>query len=339
MTERWQPVGAWLAAAAIAATLAAGGCASEPPPKKRARVQPAAEAEPVAVKVPVKAAPAADKSAALAAELGVEPGEVKWSPDRKAFAMAVPPKAENPTDSHKVAVFTEAGQPLGELEPPRPGAISELRFLGEERIFYLLVPKAAAATAASKPKKKEKAAKKRTARRTGKRKGKGAVAGAVAAAAQAQAADAPASPPSLYVIHPLSSGATPLTCLGRRFVFSPKEDHVAWVGGEPGREFVGADGVQVYPRSGFTTVQGEPAWSLDGASLALIETRGKPSLVVLVEVDNPNGDNVWPLPPEATLPGLKVFWAGEGKIVVGNSITEPAFATSYKRQPNPPGTP
>jgi hypothetical protein len=54
--------------------------------------------------------------------------------------------------------------------------------------------------------------------------------------------------------------------------------------------------------------------------------------VVLVEFDNPHGDNFWPLPPEATDPTLRVFWAGVGRLVVGHEMTTPAFATSFRRE-------
>jgi hypothetical protein len=123
-----------------------------------------------------------------------------------------------------------------------------------------------------------------------------------------------------------------MVCEGRSFTFSHNGDHIAWVGGAPRREWVGADGVQVYPRAGVSTIQGEPAWSADGRSLALIEGRARPRLVVLVEFDNPHGDNVWPLPPDATDPTMRVFWAGAGRLVVGHEITKPVFATSFRRE-------
>jgi hypothetical protein len=115
-------------------------------------------------------------------------------------------------------------------------------------------------------------------------------------------------------------------------VFSPAGDHLAFVAGDPGHEHVDVDGAQVYPRSGVTRVLGEPAWSRDGASLALIEGGDKLQLVVLVEFDNPNGDNTWPLPPQAADPSLRVFWAGAGNVVVGHELTRPVFAASFKRE-------
>ena len=115
-------------------------------------------------------------------------------------------------------------------------------------------------------------------------------------------------------------------------MFSPAGDHLAFVVGEPGHEHVGVDGVQVYPRAGETSILGEPAWSRDGGSLALIEGGGRPQLVVLVEFDNPNGDNTWPLPPQATDPSLHVFWAGRTNVVIGRELTKPVFATSFTRE-------
>jgi hypothetical protein len=111
---------------------------------------------------------------------------------------------------------------------------------------------------------------------------------------------------------------------------------VAYLAGDAKRQRLFADGEAAYPRRGWTTIQGDAAWSPDGASLALIESGAHPRLVVLVEFDNPSGDNTWPLPPEAAVDSsLHVYWAGQGKLVVGPSLTKPLFATSFHRDPAP----
>jgi hypothetical protein len=133
---------------------------------------------------------------------------------------------------------------------------------------------------------------------------------------------------------PIKEGAPAIPCEGRHFVFSPAGDHVAWVAGDSKRQRLYADGQAVYPRRGATAIHGPAAWSHDGVSLALIEHGARRRLVVLVEFDNPSGDNSWPLPPEAEDPSLRVFWAGTGKITVGYALTKPVFAASFDRQPN-----
>jgi hypothetical protein len=238
-----------------------------------------------------------DRSAGVARDLGVDAARFVWSPGHGAFAIALPgAAAEAP---HKLVVYGAGGDKRAELEAVRAGEIAELRFLGEDRLAYL----APAAPPAPPPRHKK-----------------------------AARAKPPLAPHTAYVVQPLSGGAAPIACEGRSFVFSPAGDHLAFVAGDPGHEHVGVDGAQVYPRSGATRVLGEPAWSRDGASLALIEGGAEPRLVVLVEFDNPNGDNTWPLPPQAADPTLHVFWAGAGNVVVGRELTRPVFATSFKRE-------
>ena len=52
---------------------------------------------------------------------------------------------------------------------------------------------------------------------------------------------------------------------------------------------------------------------------------------VLVEYLDPQGDLTWPVPNEALKPGLKVFWAGDSKVVIGESALKPKFAAGWER--------
>ena len=290
-----------LAAAVVAGVLA---CASQPDHRPRDNLNPPPPAAKPPEPLPPKpeAKPAVSPEA-VAAKLGVDPALLKWSPGRTRYAAAIAPKTVAGNGArYRLAVFGATGEARAEIDAARPGVVEALRFLGESRLVYRIAPPA-------RPPDKRAA----RPRPTGKRQ-------------------APAAPTTLWVIQPFAPMAVPMACEGRSFSFSRNGDHIAWVTGEPGREWLGADGVQVYPRAGVTRIQGEPAWSADGRSLALIEAGAKPQLVVLVEFDNPRGDNVWPLPPEATDPTLRVFWAGVGRLVVGHEITKPVFATSFRRE-------
>jgi len=50
---------------------------------------------------------------------------------------------------------------------------------------------------------------------------------------------------------------------GWHFVVSPAGDHVAFISGDDRRQRLLVDGQPVYPRRGYTTIQGEPAWAND----------------------------------------------------------------------------
>jgi len=290
-----------LVAAVVGAALA---CASGPDnrPHDKLPPPPPAAKSPESTR-PKREAKVAEPPEAVAARLGVDPAQLKWSPGRTSYAAAISPKgsAENGAP-YRLAVFGASGEHHAEVVAARSGVVEDLRFLGESRLVYRIAPPA--------PSQDKRATRPR---QIGKKK-------------------TPLAPSIVYVIQPFTPIAAPMVCEGRSFTFSPHGDHVAWVSGAPGREWLGADGTQVYPRAGVTRIQGEPAWSSDGRSLALIEGGAKPKLVVLVEFDNPHGDNVWPLPPDATDPTMRVFWAGAGRLVVGHEITKPAFATSFRRE-------
>jgi hypothetical protein len=290
-----------LAAAVLGGVLA---CAAKPDHRPSGDMKPPSSVvKPPALPPPKQEVKVVASPAAVAAKLGVELAELKWSPARTSYAAAIAPKPSAGNGArYRLVVFGASGKQRAEVDAARPGLVEDLHFLRESRLVYRIAPPA-------RPPGKRACGPKPT----GKKKTRPA-------------------PTTLYVIQPFAPIAAPIPCEGRRFTFSRKGEHVAWVTGEPGREWLGADGKQVYPRAGVTRIQGEPAWSADGRSLALIEGGADPRLVVLVEFDNPHGDNVWPLPADATDPTLRVFWAGAGRVVVGHDITQPVFSTSFRRE-------
>jgi hypothetical protein len=56
-----------------------------------------------------------------------------------------------------------------------------------------------------------------------------------------------------------------------------------------------------------------------------------PRLVVLVEYDDPQGDLTWPVPRDALGVGLHLFWAGDNKVVIGETALRPRFAADWQR--------
>jgi hypothetical protein len=288
--------------AAVVATALA--CASKPDhrPDDTQPLPPPA-AKPPESPPPKREAKVLESPEAVAARLGVDPAQLKWSPDRTSYATAVSPKeSAKGSAPYRLAVFAASGEHRADIAAARAGVVEDLRLVSDACLVYRLAPPAPSLDKrATGP------------RHAGKKK------------------TTPA-PSVVYVIQPFAPLAAAMVCEGRSFTFSPKGAHVAWVNGAPGREWLGADGAQVYPRTGVTRIQGEPAWSSDGRSLALIEGGPQPKLVVLVEFDNAHGDNAWPLPPDATDPTMRVFWAGAGRLVVGHDMTKPVFATSFRRE-------
>ena len=234
----------WLrfrAAAQAATGAAARTCGRRPP----------ADAE-----APVRRPPPRprDRSAEVAKTLGVDPGNLVWSPARKTFAAALP--------EGRLAIHGIDGEPRGEFQTPRAGSVSELRYLGEERVAYLLLP----APSPSRPARPRKPLRQRPSR-----------------PGHARKPPVPAGPPPHHLRHPADRHgrrANPVrrAALESRARRRPRQRSGA---GDPGQAQVRVDGTQVYPRSGATTVQSAPAWSSDGASLALIEGGEKLRLVVL----------------------------------------------------------
>jgi hypothetical protein len=138
--------------------------------------------------------------------------------------------------------------------------------------------------------------------------------------------------PAMYVLHDAQTGEVLSARSGSEFVFSPSKKHVAFLSGVRGRQAVVVDGRTVWPRRGVTTCESHPVWSPDGHGLALVERAGAGlRLVVLVDYEDPGGDLTWPIPPDAMDSALKVFWAGDSKVVIGETALRPKFAAGWER--------
>ena len=136
----------------------------------------------------------------------------------------------------------------------------------------------------------------------------------------------------IYVVHDVNTGEVLAARSGLEFIWGPGRKHVAFVGGLPQKQQVIVDGQAVWPRYGSTKVQTAPVWSPDGHGLAFTEDgKDGPRLVVLVEFDDAQGDLTWPIPRDALGGGLHVFWAGDSKVVIGESALKPRFAADWKR--------
>ena len=137
---------------------------------------------------------------------------------------------------------------------------------------------------------------------------------------------------STYVVHDADTGEVLAARSGVDFTWDPARRHVAFLVGRPGQQALVVDGKNVWPRAGVTRLHGDPVWSGDGHGLAIVdEGGGSPRLVVMVEFDDPQGDLTWPVPRDALAPGLRVFWATESKVVIGESALKPKFAAGWER--------
>jgi hypothetical protein len=135
-----------------------------------------------------------------------------------------------------------------------------------------------------------------------------------------------------YVVHDADTGEVLAARSGNDFTWDPGRHHVAFLVGKPGQQALVVDGKNVWPRAGVTRLHGDPVWSGDGHGLAIVdEGGGAARLVVLVEFDDPQGDLTWPVPRDALAPGLKVYWASESKVVIGESALKPKFAAGWER--------
>jgi hypothetical protein len=139
-------------------------------------------------------------------------------------------------------------------------------------------------------------------------------------------------PPFTYVVHDVNTGEVLAARSGAEPVFGPEKKHVAFVAGSGARQAVVVDGQNVWPRYGSTKIHGAPVWSPDGHGIAFTdEGAAGPRLVVLVEFDDAQGDLTWPIPRDALAPGLHVFWAGDNKVVIGETGLKPRFAADWQR--------
>jgi len=138
----------------------------------------------------------------------------------------------------------------------------------------------------------------------------------------------------VYVVHDTQTGEVVAVRRGKMFTWSPgRKKRLAYVAGKTPKEAVQVDGRSVWPRArGTTQIHGEVSWSPNGHGLAFVELqKGGGRLVVMLELDDSGGDLTWPLPPEALAPGLHVFWAGDSKVVIGETNLKPKFAANWER--------
>jgi hypothetical protein len=137
---------------------------------------------------------------------------------------------------------------------------------------------------------------------------------------------------AVFVVHDVESGEVLNARSGTGFVWGPERKHVAFVAGAGDRQSVVVDGRTVWPRRGTTRLQQAPVWSPDGHGIALVEEGPAGArLVVLLEWEDPSGDLTWAVPKEALAPGLRVFWAGDSKVVIGETGLKPRFAAGWER--------
>ncbi len=139
-----------------------------------------------------------------------------------------------------------------------------------------------------------------------------------------------------YVLHQVQTGEILQVFRGTRFVWSPGRKQLAYVAGKKNRDEIRVAGQTIWPRAassarGKRRILGELVWSPDGCGLAFKEIAGKrKNLVVLLVIDNPQGDLTWPLPRAAIQPKHHLYW-GESKVIIGISALKPSFAANWKR--------
>lgn len=137
-----------------------------------------------------------------------------------------------------------------------------------------------------------------------------------------------------YVIHAAENGEVSSVYRGRGFTWSPGRKQLAYLTVKPTVTVRVGDEV-VWPREtvgkGRRRIVGSLVWSPDGQSLAFMEVVGsKGTLVVLLVLDNKEGDLTWPLPAGALDPDQRIFWA-ESKVTIGKTAFQPRFAASWRR--------
>ena len=139
--------------------------------------------------------------------------------------------------------------------------------------------------------------------------------------------------PAAYVVHDMATGEVLRARSGAGFVWGPERRHVAFIAGAGDKQSVIVDGKTVWPRRGVSRLPLPPVWSPDGHGLAFVDTgvTTATKLVVLAEYDDPEGDLTWPVPKDAVAPGLHVFWAGDTKIVIGETALRPRFAAGWEQ--------
>ena len=138
-----------------------------------------------------------------------------------------------------------------------------------------------------------------------------------------------------YIMHQVQTGEIMQIFRGTRFVWSPGRKQLAYVTGKKNRDEIKVAGQTIWPRiaAGVSKrkILGELVWSPDGSGLAFKEISGRQkNLVVLLVLDNPQGDLTWPLPRAALKSEHHLYW-GESKVIIGTSALKPSFAANWKR--------
>ncbi len=139
---------------------------------------------------------------------------------------------------------------------------------------------------------------------------------------------------SAYVVHEAGSGEIVSVYRGNQFAWSPGKKRLAYVAGKRRRQVIKVNDEQVWPRKrdrARRKIVSSLVWSPDGSGLAFLErNRTKARLVVLLVVDNKDGDLTWEIPRRASGGKNKLFWA-ESKVLIGESTFKPRFAASWTR--------
>ena len=140
-----------------------------------------------------------------------------------------------------------------------------------------------------------------------------------------------------YILHAVDTGEILRVLRGSRFVWSPGRKHLAYVSSSKHHDAIKVNGQMVWPRAHSSSprtrrkIISDLVWSPEGTGLAFLELDGKKgNLVVLLVVDNRDGDLIWPVPKGALKTENHLFWA-ENKVMVGRSPLEPRFAASWDR--------
>jgi hypothetical protein len=149
----------------------------------------------------------------------------------------------------------------------------------------------------------------------------------------------------VYVLHSVETGEILQTHRGCGFVWSPGKKRLAFVTGKKRDQSVRVGDLVVWPRppdpgkrssekskkKANQTIISKLVWSPDGNGLAFLELSGpQRNLVVMLVLDNKEGDLTWPLPDGAVSPENHLFWA-DSKVIIGKSALQPRFAASWKR--------
>ena len=161
----------------------------------------------------------------------------------------------------------------------------------------------------------------------------------------------------VYVVHSAQTGEILRVHRGAGFIWSPGRQRLAYIADPKRDHLVKVDQEVVWPRDsadpsrlcpGKTRrssrrrrggrrktirrrVSGDLVWSPDGSGLAFISREGTNArLVVLLVLDNAQGDLCWHLPGGALDPRNRLFW-GDSRVVIGESMLKPRFAATWRR--------